>query len=922
VALLRDQGGGVTIRCRPRWASLTAALAIVLVTLLASSGAIAVVTPVPGMQGVDTSLPATDSQVTVDGRGPFASLAITVNQTSKLTNQAVSITWTGGAPTSAGVGRFSANFLQIMQCWGDDDGTHPENPGPPPEQCEWGAAGGTYAGIPAALFAEPVTISRVISRSSWANFDPNVGVLEAATGNVWLPFRSVKGDVVDIPVNANYSPFISNEYWLNPFFNSITTNEIPGATTGPDGKGAELFQVVTDNESAGLGCGRRVQPVPGGSPKTPKCWIVVVPRGDQAMENVGMPAINSGSSLPVSTSPVAPAQWQNRIAIPIDFKPLDSPCAFSNVDRQIDGNQMAVPAVTSWQAPLCGTGGLPPFSYGPVADGTARSLLKNGGQGSPGMVVVSRPLSAASVTAENPVVYAPLTVSGLVIGFNVERKADIGASDAMKQLEGVRVAELNLTPRLVAKLLTQSYTNQVNIRVRPSYPWLATNPANLSLDPDFRQFNPEFNLMFIGAGRTFSGLQLPAGNSDAAQQLWEWVFADPEALAWLNGAPDPWGMVVNPWYSATAASNPSGIAFGDPLPLSFPKADPYCYQAPAQGPGGSIVPPLLCGTDWMPYTRDFLDSARITRIASDGAKIVPNPVAEAPSAAWTRVGPQYYGDRALLAVTDTTSASQYGVQMARLSRAGDDGADRSFVAPDTAGLVAGVASLAARDVSTFLEPAPSTTAPGAYPLTSITYAAIAPLRLDAQARSDYAAFLDYAGGPGQVPGFDVGQLPSGYAPLPPSLQAQTAAAANLVRTMQPEPEPTTTTTSTTTSPAPTDASSPPPSSPKPRSKPSTAPSTATTSAATTTAAETTTTTALPATAPATTVVPTSTVAPTTTTVVTAGVRMAKSRLAVPGVGIVALGSALGALEITKRPRRRARRGADGSAGSDPFEGVE
>jgi hypothetical protein len=29
-----------------------------------------------------------------------------------------------------------------------------------------------------------------------------------------------------------------------------------------------------------------------------------------------------------------------------------------------------------------------------------------------------------------------------------------------------------------------------------------------------------------------------------------------------------------------------------------------------------------------------------------------------------------------------------------------------------------------------------------------------------------------------------------------------------------------------------------------------------------------------------------------------------SRLAVPGLGLMALGSALGALEITKRPRRR------------------
>ena len=45
------------------------------------------------------SLPATDSQVTVSGHGQYSGLAVTVNQTADLTNQAVSVTWTGGTPT-------------------------------------------------------------------------------------------------------------------------------------------------------------------------------------------------------------------------------------------------------------------------------------------------------------------------------------------------------------------------------------------------------------------------------------------------------------------------------------------------------------------------------------------------------------------------------------------------------------------------------------------------------------------------------------------------------------------------------------------------------------------------------------------------------------------------------------------------------
>ena len=60
--------------------------------------------------------------------------------------------------------------------------------------------------------------------------------------------------------------------------------------------------------------------------------------------------------------------------------------------------------------------------------------------------------------------------------------------------------------------------------------------------------------------------------------LWNWVLADPEAHAWLNGQPDQWGMKVNPIYSTNPSVNPSGVAFGTPVPESFPKSDPYCQN--------------------------------------------------------------------------------------------------------------------------------------------------------------------------------------------------------------------------------------------------------------------------------------------------------------------------------------------------------
>jgi hypothetical protein len=877
---------------------LAGPLVIVGLTMMVTGGAQAAA--VPGQQGIDTSLPATDSQVTVNGRGTFANLAITVNQTTHLSNQAVSITWTGGTPTVNGPGRFGAQFLQIYQCWGDDDGTNSANPGPPPQQCEAGAYGATPTGAPLSLFADGLVFGRVISRVGWANYDANVGTTDV-NGQAWLPFRAVDGKEVAEQIDPNYNPFLGGNYWLNPYFNSITTNEVPGAVTHADGKGAELFQVLTGNESSGLGCGKKTQPVAGGSSKVPKCWIVVVPRGDKATENAGTPMITRGDTASVSTSPLSPSAWQNRVAIPIEFNPVDSPCQFADVERRIAGSEMAVPAVANWQPTLCETGTLPPFSYAPVADATARSLVSSGAEGGPGMAVVSRPLDASRLGPDNPAVYAPLSLSGLVIGFNVERYPAVDAPPEMNDIIGVRVANINLTPRLVAKLLTQSYAAQVSIVLPPpNYPWLTKNPYNLGLDPDFLRFNPEFKLLYISQGRTFSGLQLPAGNSDAATQVWEWVLADPEARAWLEGQPDEWGMVVNPYYNAKADANPSKFSFYDPIPPSFPKADPYCYQAPGQGPAGSVIPPPLCGTDWMPYSRGFGAAAQVTRAASDAARVSPNASAESSGQVWKPVLPQNIGERAMLALTDTPSAAQYGLQMASLSRAGDNGDGRQFIAPTGDAIAKGAATMKERAVPGFLEPDPTADAPGAYPLTSLTYAAMTPLKLDSQARSDYAAFIEFATGSGQVPGLGFGQLPRGYTPLTDQLKAQATGAADEVRTLTATP--TATTTTTTVAPS---AAAPPS---------GVQPVTTIRRRTTTTPSGTTTSTAAPE--AATTVPPTDSVAATdeTTTVVTSpassvaapstpAVPMSTNRLALPGLGLVAMGSALGALEITKRPRR-------------------
>ncbi|MCB0998398.1 MAG: hypothetical protein KDB40_03805 [Acidimicrobiales bacterium] len=781
--------------------------AVLLAVTLLSPGGSSSAEPVAGSAGTDTDLPLTDSAVTVKGRGTFDDLTITVNQTRNLANQAVSVSWKGGTETRQGPGDFGAHYLQMFQCWGDDDGTVASNPGPPPEQCQQGATAGQPGGVFGTTYPNGFSLYRIISKTTLPNGDElkDIGVVDPRTSNIWMPFRAVNGQVIEVQDDPTFNPAVQGgNFWLNPYYDIVKTNEIAAARTGSDGRGSELFQVNTGRESSGLGCGQQVQPVGDGTKKVPKCWLVIVPRGEPEDENEGMGNFeDEADSFGVYSSPLTPAAWKNRIAIPLEFLPVDSPCEIGAEERRIVGSEVAISAIASWQPALCSQGDLPPYSFATIADATARQQISSSVAGGPGMAIVSRPLNAASSSAQSPAVYSPVSLSGITIGFNIERIPKTNAPPEAQALRGVRVGAINLTPRIVAKLLTQSYRSQITVgnQQPPGYEWAAENPVALGGDPDFLRFNPEFELL-QASGRLLGGLLLPPGTSDAAQLVWEWIFSDPEAARWLAGEPDEYGMRVNPAYSTDASTNTNGVAFGSPIPNSFPKADPYCYQAPNMGPGGSVTPTPLCGTDWMPNTRGLIDGARSTRMGNDEAKIVSNPFAIVPSDVWKRDVPQAPGSRAIMTLTDTASAARFGLQTARLSRAGDNGAARTFIAPDAAGLTKGAAAMKPKSVATVLEPDFAALVDGAYPLTMITYATVKPLSLDATARSQYAAFLEFATGAGQNPGFDFGDLPAGYVPLPAALRTNASATVALIKDpsslVPAEPAATTTTAASTT----------------------------------------------------------------------------------------------------------------------------
>lgn len=692
-----------------RSVALLAAASLACVALSLGLGADATATAAPGdSSAVTVSAPAD---------GPFAGLKVTLSQTRDLVNQTVSLTWKGGAPTGGanaalGSTSFTINYLQVMQCWGDDPS------GPDREQCQFGARVGVDN---RGGFNTP---SRNVSNGAQL-VDP-LEPLKPPAGTdspVLVPFRASNGAVVTGRDNE--------------FYNAGTTNEDPYARTRPDGTGEEFLEVQTALEAPGLGCG--LVPPGGSAPRS--CWMVVVPRSDHEVD--GSLRVDNGPGGLVS-SPLSQTNWQNRLAIPLSFVPIVDACK-EGVERPIVGQEAFVEAISRWQPTLC-AGGKRSYSYTQLADNLSRQKLTSD---QPGLSVMSSPLAPADVPDDRRIVYAPLSLSAVVLGALVETAPETTAPADVLQSSGRRITDLKLTPRLVAKLLTQSYRDGLPA----GDPDVLRNPNNLGQDPEFVSLNPQFADLAYPGG--LADALVPPGESDAAALMWQYVFADADARAFLAGTPDPSGMVVNAVYRGLTTP-----------PSDFPKASSYCQQVLDQTE--------LCALDVRPYANDFHDAARDASRGDNLARTQFDPNANPPS--YVASPPPPGGRRGLLAVTDAATAVRYGLTPVRLRNAAG-----AFVGPDPAALLAAEAAMTPSAVPEVLQPNLSSSRADAYPLAMLSYAAAAPALLDKAAASDYADVLRYAAGAGQVTGFAAGTLPVGYAPLPDALRAQTMAAATQIQ---------------------------------------------------------------------------------------------------------------------------------------------
>ena len=678
---------------------------------------------------------------------PFPDLEVTVSQTRDLVSQGIRVSWKNGEKsTRPDAGQGGTNFLQIAQCWGED----PANPGHPDRRtCQYG--GGRQVGSDRDGFTELDAVAAedrdyVADLGSYAyaaipfvatNPERIVDEKKAPADRVIDNLMTVDGVVRQKPDEQTVD--MAN----NPFFSAYTTNEVKWAAAGADGTGSVPFEVQTAMQSTALGCGAPVAGT-GGATVGQSCWLVIIPRGTS----------DSGVSA-ISRSGLYWDAWEHHLAVKLEFKPLGVRCQIGQAERQLAGSELISGAIASWQPALCAGAKGAPFVLGESSE--ADALARAAGTRPSPLALTSRHLDPARIGgAKDPLVYAPVAIAGVALTFAIDREPRPDSPNReYQERAGLPFTEMRLTPRLVAKLLTSSYLDALPNGADKTH--LGQNPRTIVWDPEFRAVNdPEWSEQVI-IGASVADALVPSGRSDAAARLWEYVMADAEARAWLDGADDGNGMIVNPWYTTNAAKNPNGVAMSYPLD-NFPKADPVERPVGEDGRG-----PVNLVT-WRPYTHSLSNGAYDV-LRGDGLILGSwNGLSIPPK--YEKSVRELFGSQRVIGVSSTPATEQYQTVTASLRNPAGQ-----FVKPTQASMSAAAAAMTpvsaqpnvmSYDFASDAAKAAST----AYPLTMPIYAALNPQQTDAEQRAVYANLIRYAASDGQRPGTDIGQLPPGYAPLP------------------------------------------------------------------------------------------------------------------------------------------------------------
>jgi hypothetical protein len=691
------------------------------------------------------------------------------------------------------------------------------------------AANGAVAGPPTVSVSQVTNLTNQLVNVSWTNFTPTTYTSPFTTDKDMnaVTVMECRSAVVD---GRQVPPIDDGAYnapsSLNTCYDMSTStngpNNLISGYTSPGGIDTSNYSVQTslscELPDAGSSCGtgsvqfrveNQLENSFLGCNATTECYLVVMPNwggddgssngwyGDQPTDPLADMTFTThcsdhtgdganlfqyngfGSHAEWNTS----CTWADRFVFPLSFSPSPSQfCSSNDYQFYAEGSPELEQAMQQWTPAWCSSKqGAVDFDYNSGdSEYAARSSFLSGGNGAlssgTDVALVTDPASSAlAAGSSRKFTYAPIANTGIAIAYYLDNVNT-----------GQPITNLKLDARLVAKLLTNSYSYSFSqcdpgqtAQSQTCDPAVIGNPKNIFQDPEFYQLNPEYSPGdFEDALSTEDDTEPLAisGPSDMTYELTRWIESDPDAAAFLAGQPDPWGMHVNTYFES-----------GETYPISdYSKLDPGFSQTVAEAKAGPAPQfETTMQAVWNPVAgQDNVDQDMLG-YQSSGTTFYENCTG---GACEDQSGPSVYnyvsndqetlGARSLFAVVDTGDAGLDQFPTAQLVNSAGNA-----VGPTVDGMTAALDSMKTNPDKITQYQDFSDTSPNAYPLTEVQYAMVPTCGLTSGKARAISDFLNDAAD-SQLIGTSSGELPvfGGYLPLNAAQQAQDATAAQQVST--------------------------------------------------------------------------------------------------------------------------------------------
>jgi hypothetical protein len=509
------------------------------------------------------------------------------------------------------------------------------------------------------------------------------------------------------------------------------------AYTDLDGKGSVKFEVRSDVENESLGCSHEVAcsivviPILGISCDTPSSPMTSTERACRKTGRFQAGSSNfADEGVDQAVSPAlwwAASNWRNRFSIPVTFGLPSGVCDVLDprAPTKFFGSELMAQAALQWAPAYCLRKDRFNFALSQMPDSAGWDNMENG-SGPAAFVSSEHPRQGA-----DPVGYAPTAVTGFSVGYTIDRPDN-----------GGEYGNLRLNPRLLAKLLTQSYLGSDLGR---GHPGIGSNPLGIMADPEFVRLNPGLSQNAQEVGATLLSLSV---SSDLIHQITSYIAQDVDAMAFMAGEPDPWGMRINPSYRDLELPRDEWPLLDDYVPVTENeclKQNPTVYFTQLASPVSTLRTIVDALIDAWPnvQTRCDYDTATLTYKLG-------------------RKDRQNYGTRFMLGLISLGDADRFGMRSAALQTT-----KGRYVAPTEQSIAAAVGLMRqARRYAPFAVTQQDLVRAGdAYPGTMVVYTTAKLQNLAKAEAKQVASFVRIATTEGQVRGRGNGDLPGGYLPL-------------------------------------------------------------------------------------------------------------------------------------------------------------